>query len=1070
MKKYTYNTFQKGINLDQHPLTVPNDTLTDALNATILTMNGNEGILQNDMGNGRVESAFLPSGYVPVGIKEHGGIIYVASYNPLTNKGQIGSFPSPERNYNQEELTNRQIELELLNKPYVKSFNNFDDITGLWQLENKVQILDQPIRSGDKFAICFNSNDRNNGDNLKYISFTERNLVNLYIQVLDANNNLRDITDQLKIVDNPSIEGDKYFMANVFPPTEGASVDEIRNIYANYLNTYNNKLFGKLFLVGKVNVVDHIDAYVDVNVTGNKYKFTWTVTYYYKCPFKYLIGPQVNFKIGKDTDEIKKLTTNTAVHISHGAETQYNDELYSCTYTITTSKNKEDVADKIMYYRIVPKMQNIPNSNQTINYLPHIAIEGTVNLALIGTGKIDINRWNYKYQGSLLTLNYGFDIDISGKYKFSDLIFECENALDSSDKVTIKIPSKAKYSGVFTEMFSQLDQGKIYVVTPKIKRNEDTPLTLSKRIIITTTIYNDLFQEILDYGDASNTETLRAIQEHNKLIFTNKTNIKLAINNPTIVDQAYKIVKEGNNISEESLDGMLPYFSTEKDINDYTLHRKNNFNVSETIELDLTLDLDKYPFNKIVWSNNPNISINSSIGEFVQDGNFTTKSDNTYTYSGTVSLEKFAKFNQTTDPTQYTVTLYKSIANSLINQLQDQPFICPVISSYDGAERGVMDLIKVNSFNLISTWDDNQHVLYEEGTKYIKKELTNDLPFWEKIDWILNDSSKPFILTSLDNVHSGFNTKSSNDERKNFLKTCINSDRTPTRVNTALFKESVISGIYINIIDILSNEAIIQYGPNTDAGPKHYWYYLFMKDSSGRFVILNVVNKNQKCYDDLSTMINDLLGDLVNIYYRSENSSSMLLYKQEPYQKEESSNEELYLINSINNIDIISINDNNIVNNELVINCGNEINKQLLTFTIDYSNITINSQKQQIPVVGFDNFSISNPDGVIENTECLTDNEGQLLKNNFYYYNNGIINSKDYSNFTNKLTIENNNIIVKYSLADSELDYSFAAGNGITRNIPNDNQWVHIKNKQFKVLYIPDLGDVYNETRVKLKE
>jgi len=83
---------------DFHPLTVPNNVMTDALNATIITMNGNERILQNDMGNSRVESAFLPAGYVPVGIKEYGGIIYVASYNPITNKGQIGSFPSPERN------------------------------------------------------------------------------------------------------------------------------------------------------------------------------------------------------------------------------------------------------------------------------------------------------------------------------------------------------------------------------------------------------------------------------------------------------------------------------------------------------------------------------------------------------------------------------------------------------------------------------------------------------------------------------------------------------------------------------------------------------------------------------------------------------------------------------------------------------------------------------------------------------------------------------------------------------------------------------------------------------------
>jgi hypothetical protein len=34
----------------------------------MVTMNGNEMILQNDMGNARVEDAYLPAGYVPVGM------------------------------------------------------------------------------------------------------------------------------------------------------------------------------------------------------------------------------------------------------------------------------------------------------------------------------------------------------------------------------------------------------------------------------------------------------------------------------------------------------------------------------------------------------------------------------------------------------------------------------------------------------------------------------------------------------------------------------------------------------------------------------------------------------------------------------------------------------------------------------------------------------------------------------------------------------------------------------------------------------------------------------------------
>jgi len=68
-------------------MTTPNNVLTDALNATITTMNGNENVLQNDMGNARVESAYLPEGYIPIGMKEYGGVIYIASYNPVTEKG-----------------------------------------------------------------------------------------------------------------------------------------------------------------------------------------------------------------------------------------------------------------------------------------------------------------------------------------------------------------------------------------------------------------------------------------------------------------------------------------------------------------------------------------------------------------------------------------------------------------------------------------------------------------------------------------------------------------------------------------------------------------------------------------------------------------------------------------------------------------------------------------------------------------------------------------------------------------------------------------------------------------------
>jgi len=48
------NTFQDGLLLDSHPLAVPNNVLTNCLNGTLITYNGNELILQNDVGNSKI--------------------------------------------------------------------------------------------------------------------------------------------------------------------------------------------------------------------------------------------------------------------------------------------------------------------------------------------------------------------------------------------------------------------------------------------------------------------------------------------------------------------------------------------------------------------------------------------------------------------------------------------------------------------------------------------------------------------------------------------------------------------------------------------------------------------------------------------------------------------------------------------------------------------------------------------------------------------------------------------------------------------------------------------------------
>lgn len=112
------SSFTGGLNTDLHPMLQPNDTLTDCVNGTLITYNGNENMLQNDMGNYELKHAQLPEGYIPMGMKEHQGILYIASWNPFEKRAQIGSYPSPKTVFGEEngnEYTISPIEIGEIN-------------------------------------------------------------------------------------------------------------------------------------------------------------------------------------------------------------------------------------------------------------------------------------------------------------------------------------------------------------------------------------------------------------------------------------------------------------------------------------------------------------------------------------------------------------------------------------------------------------------------------------------------------------------------------------------------------------------------------------------------------------------------------------------------------------------------------------------------------------------------------------------------------------------------------------------------------------------------------------------
>ena len=292
------NTFNEGMVLDNHPLMTPNTVLTDALNATLVTMNGNEMVLQNDMGNAKVENAKLPPGYIPIGMKEYGGIIYIACYNPLTNKGQIGCFPSPQRQKTATQISEITPTFKFPDVTYIKEEKG-EKWYKINSLLTKCEIFPKGtiIRSGDKFSVglpiasMFGTNniDSTGEHYISNYNNVEGGLVKtpmnrMYtfgVATLDNNGQLRDITNQLKRykggqqVQFLNTDSDLYKFNCGYWQNEMSTKDKDGLVSSELmdqtsiqskLNTYNSKLFGRLFLYAKYNAIDN----VDISVVGYK--------------------------------------------------------------------------------------------------------------------------------------------------------------------------------------------------------------------------------------------------------------------------------------------------------------------------------------------------------------------------------------------------------------------------------------------------------------------------------------------------------------------------------------------------------------------------------------------------------------------------------------------------------------------------------------------------------------------------------------------------------------------------------------------------------------------------------
>ena len=427
------NQFTKGLQMDTNPMVQGNDTMTDCLNGTLITMNGNEVILQNDMGNRRVDKAFLPIGYEPVGMKEYGGVIYVAAYNPITKLCQIGSFPSPKRTHSNKQYSSSISNFNCLdtdNEYYI----NENTITQLFPLTNE-----NAIHVGDKFVVvdsnvwsALDENDERKISNLDNINNSKikspkNKLYTLAIGILndgqfyDITNNLvrYDSNGNIISFDENTSDIIKFNTGYFIAPSASGDIisdtikdsDVIGIRLAIPANTYSEKFIGPLYLKKTYNCIQKFNydfqAVRRSEINNNdesvdKIIITITGVCTYNCPDG--LGDSGNITDGVyERDGCGQITTNSHFKFfdvefdenSEEIETSGNityDRINNLYTAIVTRKYKLDYFVGDLNYNI----KVIANSKCN-GYIKSLSsLDNVFNTSLLDTTQLVIDGWRFR--------------------------------------------------------------------------------------------------------------------------------------------------------------------------------------------------------------------------------------------------------------------------------------------------------------------------------------------------------------------------------------------------------------------------------------------------------------------------------------------------------------------------------------------------------------------------------------------------------------------------------------------------------------------------------------------------
>ena len=562
-KSEAINTFAQGLVMDINPLVAPNDGVCNALNATLITMNGNENVLQNDMGNGRIETAFLPEGYVPLGTTELGGIIYIVSYNPLNKKCQIGSFPSPERNISTDKISD-------LNQTLDNTDFKYNTQTGT-QTGALVYYLKKELNEGltfnpgDKFIVYGDTIDANFANLYDEASY-DQSLYNdsLYDQSLSEEEIKKKIQKAIEIIKNHTlkldigtvtdtgklvkfenlkqynitykdptdptkeIQGKYHIFQYSGEDTQSPDLDEYRSLVSQPYNIFSSKISGSLVLIAELVQFNDFDVSLKhaFTISGGHKVYDPKATFTFSGDYPFIpkgVICEVSL-VQNDTQIVSKFDYNISdeniiPQLSHDNtfyEVNLNQILTDKVLKEIQTISKSGYFDRgernggyIIKYKFTPCMNWGPVS--------YLSVTGQIDLDKLGTGYIEVNQWRYYNEENKCNLTWGLEIYEEEGYTVDKVTMDFTRFTtpDSTETATYQVNNKSSYFGVFYDVLPigedyyrltrRLKPNCLYLVEIKVDykstdKNSSKPDTRTfYRWLYTNTVFNKYYTNTDDF-------------------------------------------------------------------------------------------------------------------------------------------------------------------------------------------------------------------------------------------------------------------------------------------------------------------------------------------------------------------------------------------------------------------------------------------------------------------------------------------------------------------------------------------------------------------------------------------